>query len=206
MKREHRGPLFKIGWLLAATLVIVGCALNVWINLPVETTETVVQLKGNLEGYPASPLKDRQVKITLPAALVLGSPEPIQVSLLPGGDANPQPAVVSITANLDLPHADLFPAESIQTPYFSDKPVSYRWLATAQDAGLKEGRIWLYGNLNSSFGGENQVPVLALPVEFAVRGYLGLSGPTARWIGFGLIGLGLVCAGGAVLWRKTKSG
>jgi hypothetical protein len=207
MKPKRRGSSSRIGWFLAAVLVLAGCALNGWILLPVETLESVIQIKGNLEGNSASPLKDRQVKITLPVELVSGSPLTFEVTLLPDSSTNGLVAseINSIEGKLDLPGVDIFPAETIQTPYFSDTPVSFRWLVTAQGTSAKWGRIWLYVDRKNSLNSDPLVPVLARPIEFSVRSYLGFPGTVARWIGMVLAGYGLAIAGWMILHRKTKN-
>lgn len=165
--------------------------------LPVETVESVIQLKGNLEGFPASPLKDRQVKLRLPVELVSGSPVAIEIDLLPQEIVGTKPPaeVRFVEARLDLPDVDIFPADTIQAPYLPDKAVSYRWLVTANGPVAVVGRAWLSLDMSSSFGDDTLTPVLARPVELAVRTYFGLSSPSARWLSAGSIGIGLGLAG-----------
>jgi hypothetical protein len=198
--------MVKTGWILAAALTFLGCGLMMLTVLPVEYAESVIQLKGNLEGFPASPLKDRQVKLRLPLELVSGSPIAVEITLLPeeiGG--KPQPVEVRfVEGRLDLPDVDIFPAETIQAPYLPGKTVSYRWLVTANESTSVAGRAWLSLDMSSAFGEDTLTPVLARPIELAVRTFFGLSSPTARWLGGGMIGLGLVFTCLSLLRRKRK--
>lgn len=175
--------------------------------LPVETTESVIQLMGNLEGFPASPLKDRQVRLRLPMELVFGSPVVVEITLMPQEIAGslPPAEVRFVEGRLDLPDVDIFPAASLQAPYLPDKPVSYRWLVTAHEAAPVVGRAWLSLEMSSPFGEDTLTPVLVRPVELAVRTFLGLSSPTARWLSAGMIGAGLMISGFSFLKRKGKS-
>ncbi len=199
--------MIKIGWIFAAALVFLGSALMIPTTLPVETTESVIQLKGNLEGFPASPLKDRQVRLRLPMELVSGSPVVVEITLLPTEiTGSPSPAEVRfVEGRLDLPDVDIFPAASLLAPYLPDKPVSYRWLVTAHEAAPVAGRVWLSLQMSSPFGEDTLTPVLVRPVELAVRTFFGLSSPIARWLSAGMIGAGLIIFGLSFLRRNGKS-
>jgi hypothetical protein len=197
----------KYGWIFAAALIFLGCALNLWMNLPVETTESIISIKGNLEGFPASSLKDRQVKLRLPAELIAGSPVALEMTLLSQSVAGVQPTteIKFLEGRLDLPDADSFPASSVLSPYLPDKQMTFRWLVTAQDSSMKYGRIWLWAASSSAFDSESLVPVLALPVEFRVRSIWGLTSPTVRGLGVGLGAAGLGLLGFGYLKRKPKN-
>lgn len=198
--------MVKIGRILAAGLVILGCGLMILTFLPVEYTESVIQLKGNLEGFPASPLKDRQVKIRLPLELVFGSPVVVEITLLPEQiSGEPQPAEVKfVEGRLDLPDVDIFPATTIQAPYLPGKMVSYRWLVTANESAPVAGRVWLSLDMSSAFGEDTMTPVLARSIDLTVRTFLGLSSTTARQLGEGMIGSGLAFTCLSFLRRKRK--
>jgi hypothetical protein len=205
-KRVQRGPMNLTARIFAIALVITGIALSVWTLLPVETTESVIQIKGNLEGYPASPLRDRLVKITQPVEWVAGTAQVVEVSLIPAVPADPATHVEvdSLEAWLDLPGADIFPAASLQAPYLEGRPVSFRWLVTAQETTLKEGRIWLYEHRKTNLGEVGLSPLLARPLELPLRSFFGFAGQPMRKIGIVLTAAGLFWTGWLIFRGKTK--
>jgi hypothetical protein len=111
---------------------------------------------------------------------------------------------VQLEGRLELAGADLFPAEIMRVPYHPGQTVSFRWLVTAHADTAENGTLWLVAVVMDAGKQETRYPMLARPIQVEVQQVLGLSFPSARWVGSGMIVTGLIGAIWLLLQRKKS--
>ncbi len=126
------------------------------------------------------------------------------MTLLPVQNANKNflPGTI-LEGRLDFPGAETFPAPVTQVPYQPGQTISFRWLVTAGKEDPLTGRLWLTLVVPDPGGGETRTVLLAHPLELGLTRVIGLPLDQARWIGGGIVGIGLVVL--LLQLRKVRS-
>ncbi|MDO8971634.1 MAG: hypothetical protein Q7U74_13150, partial [Saprospiraceae bacterium] len=131
--------------------------------------------------YPREMLDGEQVlfEMTVPSA-----------EDLPAAAGSP----VQLEGRLELAGVDLFPSEMMRVPFRPGQTVSFRWLVTAHQGAAENGTLWLVAiGIDSSIQA-TRFPLIARPIQLEVREVLGLNFLSARWVGSGMIGVGMISA------------
>jgi hypothetical protein len=178
--------------LLAGILALAGLIIAGLTFIPIQYQDSSIRLPDGSKESSSSSLSNREVQLHLSNDLVTGEQVMLEMSLLPGGATSPGKDYLE--ARLDLPGVEVFPDQTVSAPVLVEQPVSFRWLITAGNEDPLPGRLWLTLVSTDAGGKEVRVPALAHPLEIGLRRVAGLPVPEARWLGFGLAGIGAVLA------------
>lgn len=109
--------------------------------------------------------------------------------------------LVIAEARLDLPLADVRPAELVSAALVEGRGATFYWEVSPRQEGMLRGTVWLYLRFVPKAGGEEiRQPVSVQWVEIHSRSILGRSGSEARLLGV----VGFVAGIGYILFLRKK--
>jgi hypothetical protein len=183
--------------LLAALSLTFACAAPA----PARTVD-LFAVPTDLASAPAALLEPRLLTLVHPAVVRVGDLAVIRLTFAPGpedvlGLTVPRADVfasytIIAEAKLDLPGLAVRPPGLVSQPLEAGRGVTFTWYIQPQETGQVTGTAWFFLRFAPQAGGPgSELPVAALPVEFAVVSLAGLDGGAARVVGAigALIGL-----------------
>ncbi len=141
------------------------------------------------EGTPSLP-EGRTIQLEYAPSMRAGDSQIVALNLSAGN--GPAGADVYETyhviaeARLDLPFADVRPADVVSAALSEGSAATFYWDVSAQEEGTLRGTAWLYLRFVPKAGGpagETRQPVSAQLVEINPKSMLGRTGSQARVIG-----------------------
>jgi len=191
-------------WLvLAMVCLAVSLPLLVWGFWP-PRRETVVVPLTIPAGMPSLP-EGRMIRLTFSPVMRAGDSQTVNLDVMAEGDSGDGDGYtkynVIAEARLDLPLADVRPAEVVSTALVEGGAAGFSWAVTPRETGLVRGTVWLYLRFVPKGGGEEtRGPVSAQLVEVRSKSAWGRTGAEARAAGVvGLI-VGLVI----LFWARVR--
>ena len=190
-------------WLvLAMVCLAVSLPLLVWGFWPPHREMVTVPLVVPA-GMPS--LADgRMIRLTFSPAMRAGDSQIVELNLSAGeaGGGVDEGYRVITEARLELPLANVRPAEVVSAALVEGSGATFYWEVTPRETGDLSGTVWLYLRFVPKTGGEGtRQPVSAQLIGVSTRSMLGRTGSQARVAGVvgGLIGLV-----GILGWRRTS--
>ena len=170
------------------------------LRLPTTSTSQSSAGQGDAPGIKEA----RGIRLDLPQDLTVGRPETVQLVVTAGGDGAPgvaasaEPDVYAthhVVAVAALQSSDLSvsPEGELGETLLPGKPATFRWAVSAARSGDAVAALTLRLRYYPNVGGtpvENLI--VARELSFGARSVLGLSGPTASWVGVVGAGLGAI--------------
>jgi hypothetical protein len=196
----------KILWLILMTVcLVISLPLLVWGFWPPR------QVTGVLPLLPAPGMKSlpeaRTIHLKYAPVMRAGDSQIIELNLSADGEAGDTSLYeeynVIVEARLELPFADVRPADVVSTSLAQGGAATFYWdVAPRLEGGLR-GTVWLYLRLVPKAGGEEmRQPVSAQLLEISSKSVLGRTGSEARGVGVAtsLLGVGL----GLILFLRGR--
>jgi hypothetical protein len=185
----------KIRLMLALIFLVISLPLLVWGFWPPRRVTRVLPLLPAVG--MANPPEAHWIELEFAPTMRAGDMQIVQLTLsAEEGAAADFYAEYSIVAEarLDLPLAEVRPAEIVQTALVEGGSATFYWEARPREAGTLQGTAWLYLQVTPRAGGEGtRQPVSAQLVEIRSKSVWGRTGGEARTLGVvgSLVGLGL---------------
>jgi hypothetical protein len=194
-------------WLvLASVFLAISVPLLVWGFWP-PRRETVTLPLLPADGMPSLP-EARTIHLTFSPVMRAGDAQIVELNLSADGEAGDDRLYeeynVIVEARLDLPFADVRPAEVVSTALAEGGAATFYWEVNPREAGDLRGTVWLYLRLVPKAGGEEtRQPVSAQLIGISSKSVLGRTGSQARILGvIGFI-VGLVMI--LFLWSRRAA-
>jgi ABC-type transport system involved in cytochrome c biogenesis permease subunit len=185
-----------LGLILMIVCLAVSLPLLVWGFWP-PRRETVTVPLTVPAGMPSLP-EGRMIQLTFSPVMRAGDSQTVNLDVTAEGDRGDGDVYAKYTviaeARLDLPFADVRPAETVSTALTEGGAASFSWEVTARAAGGLRGTAWLYLRFVPKAGGdEMRGPVSAQLVAIRSRSALERTGLEARVVGVAglIVGLAL---------------
>lgn len=156
-------------------------------------------------GMPSLP-DARTIRLTFSPRMRAGDSQIVELNVTPDGDAAGNDVYVEynviVEARLDLPLADVRPAELVSAALVEGGGATFYWQVNPHEEGALRGTVWLYLRFIPKAGGEEtRQPVSAQLVEVRSQSMLGRSGSEARLLGV----IGFVVGIGFYILFLTKN-
>lgn len=194
----------RILWLILATVCLaVSLPLLVWGFFP-PRRETVVLPLLPAPGMPSLP-EARTIRLEFSPVMRAGDSQIVELILSADGAAADDRLYeeynVIVEARLDLPFANVRPADVVSTALVEGGVATFYWDVNPHEAGELHGTVWLYLRLVPQAGGEEtRQPVSAQLVKIRSKSMLGRTGSQAR--AAGVVGLIVGLALGILSMRR----
>jgi len=188
----------KIRLMLAFVFLLVSLPLLVWGFWP-PRRETVVLPLLPAPGMPSLP-EARTIRLEFSPVMRAGDSQIVELNLTADGEAADTSLYeeyrVIAEARLELPFANVRPADIVSTALGQGGAATFYWEVTPREQGVSRGTAWLYLRLVPQAGGpagETRGAVSAQSVAIRSRSVLGRTGSQARAMGVvgSLVGLWL---------------
>lgn len=191
----------KIRLMLAFVFLLVSLPLLVWGFWPPHR-ETVVLPLLPAPGMPSLP-EARTIRLKFSPVMRAGDSQIVELNLSADGAAADTSLAdtslyeeyhVIVEARLDLPLADVRPADIVSTALAEGGVATFYWDVNPREEGELRGTVWLYLRLVPQAGGEEmRQPVSAQLIGIRSKSVLGRTGSQARAVGVvgSLVGLAL---------------
>ena len=202
-------------WLvLASVFLAISVPLLVWGFWPPRRATIVVPLVIPA-GMPSLP-ETRTIHLTFSPVMRAGDAQIVELNLSADGEAEDASLYeeynVIVEARLDLPFADVRPAEIVSTSLVEGGDATFYWEVSPRETGDLRGTVWLYLRLVPKAGGEEtRQPVSAQLIEISSKSVLGRTGSQARGIVVAgtvvglLLGVPFLRIRRAILKRESKA-
>jgi hypothetical protein len=184
-----------LGLILAIVCLAVSLPLLVWGFWP-PRRETIVLPLLPAPGMPSLP-EARTIHLKFSPTMRAGDSQIVELNLSADGVATDtslyeQYRVIS-EARLDLPFADVRPADIVSTALGEGGAATFYWDVNPREEGELRGTVWLYLRLVPKAGGdETRQPVSAQLIGIRSKSVLGRTGSQARALGVIGVIVGLV--------------
>lgn len=180
----------KILIVLSLIFMAISLPLIVWGFLPPHRETVTVPLLP-ADGMPSLP-EARTIHLTFSPVMRAGDAQIVELNLSADGEAGDASLYeeynVIVEARLDLPFADVRPAEVVSTALAEGGAATFYWEVNPREVGDSRGTVWLYLRLVPKAGGaEVRQPVSAQLIGIRSKSVLGRTGTEARVMG--VIGL-----------------
>ena len=188
----------KIRLMLAFVFLLVSLSLLFWGFWP-PRRETVVLPLLPAPGMPSLP-EARTIRLEFSPVMRAGDSQIVELNLTADGEAADTSLYeeyrVIAEARLELPFANVRPADIVSTALGQGGAATFYWEVTPREQGVSRGTAWLYLRLIPKAGGpagETRGAVSAQSVAIRSRSVLGRTGSQARAMGVvgSLVGLWL---------------
>jgi len=188
----------KIRLMLAFVFLLVSLPLLVWGFWP-PRRETVVLPLLPAPGMPSLP-EARTIRLEFSPVMRAGDSQIVELNLTADGEAADTSLYeeyrVIAEARLELPFANVRPADIVSTALGQGGAATFYWEVTPREQGVSRGTAWLYLRLVPQArgpAGETRGAVSAQSVAIRSRSVLGRTGSQARAMGVvgSLVGLWL---------------
>jgi hypothetical protein len=176
----------KLRLILAFLFIAVFLPLLVWGFWPPRRETRVVPLVPSSLGMTLS--EPRDIRLEFSPSIRAGESEIVRLWLEPGKDYVADRLYENYTviaeARLELPLADVRPANIISTPLVAGGSASFYWEVKPRQPGTVRGTAWLYLRFLPKGGGEEtRVAVSAQEVAIRSGSVLKRTGAEARVVG-----------------------
>jgi len=188
----------KIRLMLAFVFLLVSLPLLFWGFWP-PRRETVILPLLPAPGMPSLP-EARTIRLEFSPVMRAGDSQIVELNLTADGEAADTSLYeeyrVIAEARLELPFANVRPADIVSTALGQGGAATFYWEVTPREQGVSRGTAWLYLRLIPKAGGpagETRGAVSAQSVAIRSRSVLGRTGSQARAMGVvgSLVGLWL---------------
>ncbi|HSQ38613.1 MAG TPA: hypothetical protein VLM78_00520 [Anaerolineales bacterium] len=193
-------------WLvLASVFLAISLPLLVWGFWP-PRRETVTLPLLPADGMPSLP-EARTIHLTFSPVMRASDAQIVELNLSADGEAGDASLYeeynVIVEARLDLPFADVRPAEVVSTALGEGSAATFYWEVNPREVGELRGTVWLYLRLVPKAGGEEtRQPVSAQLIGIRSKSVLGRTGSQAR--AAGVVGLIVGLALGILSIRRWR--
>jgi hypothetical protein len=177
----------RIFWLILAIVCLaISLPLLVWGFWP-PRRETVVLPLLPAPGMLSLP-EARMIHLKFSPVMRAGDSQIVELSLSADGEATDTSLYeeynIIMEARLDLPFADVRPAEVVSTALAEGGAATFYWDVNPREEGGVRGTVWLYVRLVPKAGGaEIRQPVFAQLIGIRSKFVLGRTGSEARSVG-----------------------
>ena len=182
---------------LSLLFLSVSLPLLVWGFWP-PRRETVVLPLLPAPGMPSLP-EARTIRLEFSPVMRAGDSQIVELNLTADGEAADTSLYeeyrVIAEARLELPFANVRPADIVSTALGQGGAATFYWEVTPREQGVSRGTAWLYLRLIPKAGGpagETRGAVSAQSVAIRSRSVLGRTGSQARAMGVVGVIVGLV--------------
>ena len=188
----------KIRLMLAFVFLLVSLPLLFWGFWP-PRRETVILPLLPAPGMPSLP-EARTIRLEFSPVMRAGDSQIVELNLTADGEATDTSLYeeyrVIAEARLELPFANVRPADIVSTALGQGGAATFYWEVTPREQGVSRGTAWLYLRLIPKAGGpagETRGAVSAQLVAIRSTSVLGRTGSQARAMGVvgSLVGLWL---------------
>ena len=191
---------------LASVFLVISLPLLFWGFWP-PRRETVTLPLLPADGMPSLP-EARTIHLTFSPVMRAGDAQIVELNLSADGEAEDNRLYeeynVIVEARLDLPFADVRPAEVVSTALTEGGAATFYWDVNPHEEGELRGTVWLYLRLVPKAGGEEtRQPVSAQLIGISSKSVLGRTGSQAR--AAGVVGLIVGLALGILFARVRRT-
>ena len=195
----------SLPFIFSSLFLAISIPLLLWGFWPpqMETRTVAIQFPA---GGPSLP-GERSLRLKVPEFIRAGDSAVAELSLLAEGETAKANSVfdeyiVIAEARLDLPFAEVRPANLVSTTLSSGGTATFYWEIRPREEGTLRGEVWLYARFvpKEGDGEETRIPVSVQQVQVRSGGMWTRTGSEARAMGVvgTVIGLGL----GIWAWRR----
>ena len=186
----NRDAMKNILLFISLFILVLSMLFLVWGFWP-PRRETVTVPLLPADGMPSLP-EVRTIHLTFSPVTRAGDAQIVELNLSADGEAVDASLYeeynVIVEARLDLPFADVRPAEVVSTALAEGGAATFYWEVNPREEGELRGTIWLYLRLVPKAGGaEVRQPVSAQLIGIRSKSVLGRTGSEARVAG--IVGL-----------------
>jgi len=184
----------KIRLVITFVFLAISLPLLVWGFWPPRRETRVVPLLP-VDGMPSLP-EARTIHLTFSPVMSAGDTQIVELNLSADGESADTSLYeaynVIVEARLELPFADVRPADIVSTALGEGGAATFYWEVNPHETGDLRGTVWLYLRFIPRAGGEEtRQPVAAQLIDIRSKSILGRTGGEARAIGVvgSLVGL-----------------
>ena len=196
----------RVLWLgLAIVCLTISLPLLAWGFWPPQmaTREVTIQFP---TGGPSLP-GERSLVLKVPEFIRAGDSAVAELSLLAEGETAKANSVfdeyiVIAEARLDLPFAEVRPANLVSTTLAPGGTATFYWEIRPREEGTLRGEVWLYARFvpKEGDGEETRIPVSVQQVQVRSGGMWTRTGSEAR--AMGVVGTVIGLALGFLSWKR----
>ncbi len=191
--------------MFAFVFILVSLPLLSWGFWPPHR-ETVILPLLPAAGMPSLP-EARTIRLMFSPVMRAGDSQIVELNLSADGDAGDASLYeefnVIVEARLDLPFANVRPADVVSTALAEGGAATFYWEVNPREEGELSGTVWLYLRLVPKAGGaEVRQPVSAQLIGIRSKSVLGRTGTEARVLG--VVGLIIGLAMGIPFISRSK--
>ena len=189
--------------IFSSLFLAISLPLLLWGFWPprMETQTAAIQ-------FPAGGLSlagERSLVLKVPEFVRAGDSAVAELSLLAEGetaDAVFDEYIVIAEARLDLPFAEVRPADLVSTTLSPGGTATFYWEICPREEGMLRGEVWVYVRFvpKGGDGEETQIPVSVQQVEVRSEGMWKRTGSEARALGV----IGTLFGLGFWAWRRRR--
>jgi hypothetical protein len=195
----------KLGVFMVSLIMVVSLSLLAWGFWPPHR-ETIILPLLPADGTPSLPEK-RMIHLTFSPVMRAGETQTVELDLVTEGETASaslyQEYNVVLEARLELPFADVRPANLVSTALVEGGDATFYWEVNPRQVSDLQGTVWLYLRLIRKAGGkETRKPVSAQLIEISSKSLLGWTGSEVRIAGS--VGLLLGLALGVLLLGVSR--
>lgn len=194
-------------WLvLASVFLAISLPLLVWGFLP-PRRETVTVPLLPADGTPSLP-EARTIHLMFSPVMRAGDAQIVELNLSADGETADASLYeeynVIVEARLELPFADVRPAEVVSTALAEGGAATFYWEVNPREVGELRGTVWLYLRLVTKAGGvETRQPVSAQLIGISSKSLMKRTGSQARILGVSGFVVGLMMF--LFLWSRRTT-
>lgn len=186
-----RKILGKIPLLLGFAFLVLAAIFLSWRLIPAQGKQKVLTIPaGILPGRPTgdslSIQQDLEIKATYPAHIRAGEKDALRLQVLslvqPDTDIASDGQKLTLTAELTMLNMLQTPQGSISSAYDPRRSSDFSWELTSQEAGMRQGSLWISLYPLQDDGAKVEVPLVAWDIEIEVVRLWGMNSPTVTWL------------------------
>jgi len=176
----------KPGLFMVSLIMVVSLSLLAWGFWPPHR-ETIILPLLPADGMPSLPEK-RMIHLTFSPVIRTGETQTVELDLVTEGETASaslyQEYNVVSEARLELPFADVRPADLVSTALLEGGDATFYWEVHPLEVSDLQGTVWLYLRLiRKADGMETRKPVSAQVIEISSKSLVGWTGSEVRVAG-----------------------
>ena len=197
----------RIQLALALFFIMISLPFLIWGFWPPRRVTTIVPMLPSKVGLTLN--EARTIRLEFSPAIRAGDSEIVRLWLEPAkqyqADKLYEEYTVIAEARLELPFANVRPANIISTPLAPGGSASFYWEVAPGELGTLRGTLWVYLRFIPKQGGDEiRQPVSAQMVEIRSGSMGGRTGSQARAVGAAGFAVGLAL-GIPWVWKRRKA-
>jgi len=186
-----RKILGKIPLLFGLAFLLVAGIFLSWRLVPAKGMEKALIIPAGIlpassSEHPISIQQDLEIKATYPLKIRAGEKDKLTLEVIPHTDlyeeGSSEGSQTTLAAELTMLNMIQAPQGMVNSVYDPQQPREFSWELSAQEAGLRQGSLWVSLNSLQGDGTRLEVPLAAWDIEIEVMRLWDMNSPTVTWL------------------------